>query len=61
MKFTTNFKTMCNYYKRAHFGIQYEDESITSLNLRMNIHRRGKSGYKISIDHYRNVCKNATF
>ena len=37
MKFTTNFKTMCNY-KPAHFGIQYEGESITSLNLRMNIH-----------------------
>ena len=27
----------------------------------MSIHRRGKSGCEISIDHYRNVCKNATF
>ena len=27
----------------------------------MNIHRRGKSGYEIFIDHYRNVCKNGTF
>ena len=60
MKFITNFKTMCNY-KRAHFGIQYEGESITSLNLRMNIHRGGKRGYEISIDHYRNVCKNVAF
>ena len=31
------------------------------LNLRLNIQRRGKSRYEISIDHYRNVCKSATF
>ena len=51
---------MCNY-KRTHFGIQYEGESITSLNLRMNIHRGGKPGYEIFIDHYSNVCKNVAF
>ena len=27
----------------------------------MNILRRGKPGCEISIDHYRNFCKNATF
>ena len=27
----------------------------------MNIHRREKSGCEISIDQYRNVCKNTTF
>ena len=51
---------MCNY-QRTHFGIQYEGKSITSLNLRMNIHRRGKPEYEISIDHFRNVGINATF
>ena len=27
----------------------------------MNIHKEGKSKCGTSIDHYRNVCKNATF
>ena len=27
----------------------------------MNIHRKGKSGCEISIDHYKNVCPGATF
>jgi len=27
----------------------------------MNVHRRGKSGCEIAIDHYKNVCPNATF
>ena len=31
------------------------------MNLRKNSHRRGKSGCKISNDHYGNVCKNVTF
>ena len=31
------------------------------LNLRMNIQRRVKSGCQISIDHYRDVWKSATF
>ena len=31
------------------------------LSLRMNIHRIGKPGCQISIDHYRNVCKSAAF
>ena len=34
----------------THCGIQCVDESITSLNLRMNIHRRGKSGCETFID-----------
>ena len=25
----------------------------------MNIHKKGKQGCEISIDHYKNVCKNA--
>ena len=45
----------------THCGIQYVGESITALNLRTNIHRRGKSGGEISIDYYRNVCKNKSF
>ena len=45
----------------THCGIQYVGESITPLNLRMNFHRKGKSECEISIDHYRNICKNATF
>ena len=41
--------------------VQYVGESAVSLNLRMNIHRKGKSGCEISIDHYKNVCPGATF
>ena len=35
----------------THYGIQYVGESITQLNLIMNIHGKGKSGPEISIDH----------
>ena len=42
-------------------GIQYLGERITVLNLRMNFHRRGQPRCEISINHYRNVCKNAAF
>ena len=42
-------------------SVQYVGESVTPLNLRMNVHRRGKSGCEIAIDHYKNVCPNATF
>ena len=45
----------------THWGIQYAGESVTALNLTINIHRIGKSGCEISIGHYRNVCNNATF
>ena len=58
MKFTANFKTISTC---TSCSIQYAGESITPLNLRMNIQGRGKSGYEISIDHYKNVCKNARF
>ena len=30
----------------AHCGMKYVAESIPLLNLRMNIHRKGKSGYQ---------------
>lgn len=57
-----HFKLQNHIYllTRIHYGIQYVCESITPLNLKMNIHRR-KSGCKIFIDHYRNDCKNAMF
>ena len=38
-------------------GIQYVSESITPVNLRMNVHRKGKSGCEHSINHYKNICK----
>ena len=41
--------------------VQYVGESVVPLHLRMNIHRRGKTGCEIAIDHYRNVCPGATF
>ena len=27
----------------------------------MNIHRKGKSGFKQCINHYKNICKDASF
>jgi len=42
-------------------NVQYVGESVTPLNLRMNVHRRGKSGCEISIDHYKNSCPGASF
>ena len=42
-------------------GVQYVGESIVPVNLRMNIHRRGKTGCEILIDHFSNVCPDATF
>ena len=42
-------------------GVQYVGESIVPVNLRMNIHRRGKSGCEILIDHFSNVCPGALF
>ena len=53
MKSTANFKT--TYYTNlltcTNCGIHYVGENTTPFNLRMNIHRRGKS----------KCCKNATF
>ena len=45
----------------THCVIQWLGLSITSLNLRMNIDRSGKTGCEISINHYRNPSKNITF
>ena len=42
-------------------GVQYVGESIVPVNLRMNVHRRGKSGCEILIDHFSNVCPGAEF
>ena len=41
------------------FGIQYVGDSITPVNLRMNIHQKGKSGCEHSINYYKNACKGA--
>ena len=41
--------------------VQYVGESARPLNQRMNIHRKGKSGCEISIDHFSNVCPGAKF
>ena len=45
----------------SHCGIDYFGENIIPFNLRMNIKSRGKSGCEISIDHYWNIYKKATF
>ena len=42
-------------------GVQYVGESIVPVNLRMNIHRRGKTGCEILIDHFSNICPGAEF
>ena len=42
-------------------GVQYVGESITPLHLRVNVHRRGKSGCEIAINHFRNVCPDNNF
>ena len=42
-------------------GLQYVWESIRPVNLRMNTHRRAKSGCEISINHYKHVCPGAKF
>ena len=42
-------------------GVQYVGESIVPVNLRMNVHRKGKSGCEILIDHFSNVCPGANF
>ena len=42
-------------------NVQYVGESVVFVNLRMNVHRKGKSGCEISIDHYTNVCPGTKF
>ena len=42
-------------------GLQYVGQSRIKVNLRMNIHRTGKSGCERSIDHYNNVCIGGSF
>ena len=42
-------------------GVQYVGESIVPVNLRMNVHRKGKTGCEILIDHFSNVCPGSLF
>ena len=42
-------------------GMQYVGESIISLHKRMNIHRKNKSGCERMIEHFTEICKDATF
>ena len=42
-------------------GVQYVGESVTNVNLRMNVHRKGKKGCEIAIDHFKNVCPGSKF
>ena len=55
------FKNYIYLLACTHCGIQCVVDSTTPLNLRINIHRKQKSECEVSIDHYKNVCKNATF
>ena len=55
MKFTANFKNCIYLLTCTHCDTRYVGESITPLNLRMNIHRRGKWGWEISIDDFRTI------
>ena len=41
--------------------VQYVGESVTPLHLRINIHRKGKSGCEILINHFHNTCPNSSF
>ena len=41
--------------------VQYVGESVIPVHKRMNIHRKNKTGCEITIDHFKNVCPDATF
>ena len=41
--------------------VQYVGESVTPLHLRINVHRKGKSGCEILINHFSSCCKNSSF
>ena len=41
--------------------IQYVGETIIPMHSRMNIHRKGKTGCEIAINHFTNVCPGAKF
>ena len=42
-------------------NVQYVGESVVPVNLRMNIHRKGKTGCEVLIDHFSNVCPGSSF
>ena len=41
--------------------IQYVGESVVNVNVRLKTHRRGKSGFKIAINRFKNVCSGSKF
>ena len=41
--------------------VQYVGESVTPLHKRINIHRIGKSGCEVLINHFNKVCPNSYF
>lgn len=41
--------------------VQYVGESVTPLHLRINVHRKGKSGCEIVINHFNCCCPNSSF
>jgi len=43
------------------YRVQYVRESVVPVNKRMNIHRKGKSGCEVIIDHFNNVCPESSF
>ena len=61
MKFSVNLRTIIYLLTCNNCGIQHVGESVTPVNLRMNVHRKGKSGCEHPLNHYKNVCKGASF
>ena len=49
------------YLPTNRYTLWYSICNRLPLNLRINVHKRGKSGCETYIDHYTNVFKNATF
>ena len=41
--------------------VQYVGESVIPLHKRINIHRKGKSGCEVLINHFTHVCPNSSF
>lgn len=41
--------------------VQYVGESVIPLHKRINIHRRGKSGCEVLINHFTHCCPNSSF
>ena len=41
--------------------IQNDGESVINVNLRMDIHRSGKSGSEIAVNQFKKVCPGRRF